>query len=79
MSIKACVWRRLFPRQEFDVEVVDEVDEEPLGLQHGVALAGTQGAERDQRVPQLLPVLVELGVNKPVVLEDLSEKKNNTI
>lgn len=60
---------------QLHIEGVEEVHEVPLDLQLGYALAGTDRPEADERVRQLLPVLVELGVHEAVVLESLQAQK----
>lgn len=62
---------RLLTSFQLHGERVENVDEEPLDLQHGHALARTQGPEADEGSLQLLAVLVKLGVNEPVVFESL--------
>lgn len=75
MAVKVDVRLGLLAVQKFHLEIVDEVEEEPLGLQHGEFLAGAQRAEGDEGVLQLLAILEELGVNKPVVLVHLKNTK----
>ena len=53
------------------VEASEGREQVPLELQQGVAFAGAERAEGDDRVAQLLAVLVEGGVDEAVVLEHL--------
>ena len=60
--------------QQLELEAVEEVDDEPLDLEDGKLLAGTQTTEANNRVLDCFAVFVESRVHEAIVFEGL--KKN---
>ena len=57
--------------QQLHGEVVEEGEDVPFDLEQGDLLTGTERAEQEDGVLDLLAVLVELGIHKTVVFEGL--------
>jgi len=72
--IPVVVLRTLGARLQPHLETGEDDENVPAQLQHGVPLARTQGAEREQRVLQLSSRLVELCVYEAIVLEHLQQQ-----